>query len=154
MKSGIDDPMNAGPTVKKVLDASTVEVLALTVFRAIFGQGLRVPIRMKGIVDLDLVVRDGNLLLNLNEFQVTRPQLTIWRITFAYHGKPVIEYGRGIKNDMRIHYPQLCILLLAIWKNNRKRLKAQARGEAITDSELLAVASRGVSVAETEEVII
>jgi hypothetical protein len=132
-----DPPPDLGPSVKKTLDSTTVEILALTVFRAIFGQGVHVPLRVKGVVDVDLVVRDSNVLVNLNEIELTRPQLTIWRVIFAYHGKPVFEYGRGIKRDFKIHFPQLVVLLVTMWKNSRSRRKAIARGELVTDRELI-----------------
>jgi hypothetical protein len=121
---------------KKAFDSTTAEVLALTVFRAIFGHGVRVPFKMKGIVDMDLIVKDGNVVFNLNEFEATRPTLTVWRLTFAYRGKPVVEYGRGIKNDVKIHFPQLCIFLFSVWRGNRRRRMALAKAEEITLREL------------------
>jgi hypothetical protein len=92
---------------------------------------------MQGLMDMDLVVKDNNVLLNLNQVQAAVPQLSIWRVTFAYHGKPVVEYGRGIKNDVKFHYPQLCFLLLAIWRERRRKNQAVARGETARDRDMV-----------------
>jgi hypothetical protein len=131
-------PAPVAPTVK-TLDSKTVEVLALTVFRTLFRDGVHVPLQMKGLMDMDLVVKDNNVLLNMNKVQAAVPQLSIWRVTFAYRGKPVVEYGRGIKNDMKIFFPQLFFLFLAVWQERRKNSRASARGEAALDRELVAL---------------
>jgi hypothetical protein len=124
--------------VGKRLDSQTVEVLALTVFRAIFGHGVRVPLKMKGVMDMDLVVKDGNVLLNMNQMQLEGPELKVWRFTFAYHDKPVVEYGRGIKNDMKIHFPQLTFLLLTMWRDHRRNYKLRLREARARESAGLA----------------
>jgi hypothetical protein len=125
------DPPSKGSVVPgEGLDVKTVELLALSVFRTIFGHGVRVPLKVEGVMDMDLIVRDTNVILNLNQIQMHGPELSVWRLVFAYQGKPVVEYGRGIKNDMRIHIPQLCFLLLAIWRDKRKIVKAKAAADA------------------------
>ncbi|HXQ79571.1 MAG TPA: hypothetical protein VN819_05110, partial [Thermoplasmata archaeon] len=119
-------PSNPVISFAKTLDTKTIEVLALSVFRTMFADGLRLPLKVEGMMDMDVVIRDSNVILNLNEVHVNVPELLIWRITFAYQGKPVIEYGRGIKNDTKIHIPQLCFLLVAMWREKRRQLKAKA----------------------------
>jgi hypothetical protein len=129
------------PTVdvpyEKTLDTKTVEVLALAVFRTIFRDGVHVPLKVKGKMDVDLVIKDNNVYLNMNDVAAEMPELSIWRVTFAYRGKPVVEYGRGVKNDMKIYYPQLCFLFLAIWRERRRKLRAKTRGDQIRDRELV-----------------
>ncbi len=127
----------ADPLPDKALDTKTVEVLALAVFRTMFRDGIRVPLKVSGKMDLDLVVKDNNVLLNMNTVQTEVPELSIWRIIFAYRGKAVLEYGRGIPNDMKIHFPQMCVLLLAIWREKLKKNRAKARGETLRGQELL-----------------
>jgi hypothetical protein len=139
------------PPPERTLDTKTAEVLALTVFRAIFRNGVHVPLKVKGMMDMDLVIRDSNVILNMNAVQMEVLELSIWRITFAYRGKPVIEYGRGIKNDMKIHLPQLCFLLLAIWQERRKKSKAKARGETTRGRELVTMSVTDPSAAKAEE---
>jgi hypothetical protein len=138
---------------ERTLDSKTVEVLALAVFRTLFRDGVHVPLQMKGMMDMDLVVKDNNVLLNLNQVHAEVPQLSIWRITFAYRGKPVVEYGRGVKNDMKIHLPQLCFLFLAIWRERRRKSKARARGEAARDQELVTMSMTDSIPRTAEETI-
>jgi hypothetical protein len=129
-------PKGVAP-LQRALDTKTVEVLALAGFRTLFGHGIRVPFKKDGLMDMELVVQDSNVLLNMNKVQMAVPELSIWRVTFAYQGKAVVEYGRGIKNDMKVHFPQLIALLFAIWRERRKRAKAMARADAARSRELL-----------------
>jgi hypothetical protein len=133
------------------MDTKTLEVLALSAFRTIFGRGLHVPLKMEGVMDMDLVVRDDNVILNLNEVQLRVPELLIWRFIFAYQGKPVVEYGRGIKNDMKIHIPQLCFLLVAIWRDKRKKIKARAAADAARDREMVTLSMTDPKTGKVEE---
>jgi hypothetical protein len=136
---------------QKTLDTKTVEVLALAVFRGLFREGLHIPLKRPGMMDMDLVVKDNNVLLNVNQVQTDVPELAIWRITFAYRGKPVIEYGRGIKNDMRIHYPQLCFLLVAIWREKRRKNRARAGGDQARDREMITMSLSGPNLESAGE---
>ena len=146
-----DSPSDPVAPTEKTLDTKTVEVLALTVFRAIFGKGVRVPLKMNGVTDMDLVVRDDNVILNLNKVQLRVPELLIWRFIFAYQGKPVLEYGRGIKNDMKIHLPQVFFLLLAVWRERRKKYKAKATADAARDREMVIMSTTDPKAGKTED---
>jgi hypothetical protein len=125
-----------------------VEMLASGVFQAIFRDGVRVPLKMKGLMDLDLVIKDNNILINMNQVQGEVPELSVWRITFAYRGKPVMEYGRGIKNDIKIHFPQAIFLLLAVWREKRK--KNRARGVANREDGLVTMSVTGPEAGSAE----
>jgi hypothetical protein len=137
---------------EKTLDTKTVEVLALAVFRTLFRDGIHVPLKVIGAMDMDLVVKDNNVLLNMNQVHATVPELSIWRITFAYRGKPVIEYGRGIKNDMKVHLPQLFFLMLAAWREKRKNDRARARGDTVRDRELVTLSTTEPNTGKAGEV--
>jgi hypothetical protein len=138
--------------IERKLDVKTVEVLGLAVFRTLFRDGVRIPLKMDGMMDMDLVVKDNNILLNMNRVSAAVPELSIWRITFAYHGKPVLEYGRGIKNDLKVHWPQACFLVLAIWKQKRQRSRAEARGAKANDRNLVTMSVDGPAPGTTGEV--
>jgi hypothetical protein len=144
------DPAPRSPSQRK-LDMKTVEVLGLAVFRTLFRDGVHIPLKMNGMMDMDLVVKDNNILLNMNHVSAEIPELSIWRVTFAYRNKPVIEYGRGIKNDFKIHYPQACFLLLAIWKEKRRKNRAAARGEVALDRDLVTMSVDGPHPEVVEE---
>jgi hypothetical protein len=130
---------NNGPPVERTLDTGTVEVLAHTLFRTMFREGVRVPIRVSGLIDMDVVVKDNNVLLNVGRVEAELPPLSIWRITLAYRGHPVVDYGRGIQNDARVHIPRLCFLLLMSWTERRRRYKARARAELAQNRELATI---------------
>jgi hypothetical protein len=116
--------------VGKEIDAKTMEILAYTAFRAFFGKEIRLPIKLSGVMDLDVVVRDTNVTVNLHSVQMQSPELTIWRFILAYQDKPIMEYGRGIKNDMKIHIFQTLFLFLELWRARRKKYRARARAAA------------------------
>jgi hypothetical protein len=124
-----DDQRDSVPPVERALDPAMVEVLAHTVFRRLFPEGVRVPIRMSGLIDMDIVVKDNNVLLNVGRVEAELLPLSVWRITVAHRGHPVVEYGRGVRNDAKIHIPRLCFLLLASWAERRRRYKVRARAE-------------------------
>jgi hypothetical protein len=145
------EPTSAEAPIAKKLDVKTAEVLAMAVFRTLFRDGIHLPIQVEGAVDMDLVIKDNNILLNLNQVQLNPPELLIWRLTFAYQGKPVIDYGRGIKDDMKIHFPQLCFLMFALWRERRKKYRARALGEKARARALLRMAGAAGIPGTTEE---
>jgi len=59
--------------------------------------------------------------------------LEIWRLIFTYKNKPIIEFGRGIKRGMKIHYGSAFIFLLAMWSGGRKTRKAQEKAAKIAE---------------------
>ncbi len=152
MTHGQNLPSQPRLEFEKTLDTKTVEVLALAVFRTLFRDGLHVPLKMNGTMDMDLVVKDNNVLLNMNEVHTAVPELSIWRITFAYRGKPVVEYGRGVKNDMKVHIPQLCFLMMAAWREKRKNNRAKARGDEGRARQLVTISATVPNTGEAREV--
>jgi hypothetical protein len=128
------------PRPGKPLDTKTIEVLALAAFRGVFGKGVRVPLKIPGVIDMDLAIRDSNVVVNMNQVQLDVPELVLWRFTFAYQGKAVIEYGRGLKNGMKIHFGQLFALLLTMWRTRSDKIKARAKSEKAVHREMISVA--------------
>jgi hypothetical protein len=121
-------PESAAP-VDWSLDTEAAEVLVRTLFRTFFRDGVRVPLQWKGLLDMDVVAKDNNLLLNMQSVEAELPPLSVWRVTLAYRGKPIVEYGRGVKNDVKIHVPRLCYVLLTGWAGRRKRYVLRAKAE-------------------------
>jgi hypothetical protein len=143
-------PEPVGPNGRK-LNIKTVEVLGQAVFRALFRDGVRIPLKMNGMMDMDLLVQDNNIVLNMNHIKAEVPQLSVWRITFAYHNKPVIEYGRGVKGDMKIHFGQAFFLFVEIWKEKRRKSRAKARGDVVVDRELVTMTADGLTAGSAQE---
>jgi hypothetical protein len=130
-----DDSSEQKLHLSRILDISTVEVVTYAIFRAMFGKGIRVPLKREGVIDMDIAVEDNNIILNTNDVSFAPPQLNIWRLIFKYKNKPVIEFGRGIKRGMKIHYGRALIFLLAMWSGGRKTRKAQEKAAKTSELE-------------------
>lgn len=117
---GAEGHVVAVPKIERVVDLSTLEVASYAIFRALFGRGLRLPIKREGVVDMDIVVRDRDVIINTNQLMFEVPELSIWRLVFAYQGKPVLEFGRGVKNRVRIYRLRLAMLLFRMWWHGRR----------------------------------
>jgi hypothetical protein len=120
------DSSEQQPFTSRFLDISTIEVITYAFFRAMFGKGIRVPLKREGVIDMDIAVEDNDIIVNTNDVSFLPPQLNIWRLIFMYKNKPIIEYGRGIKRGMKIHYGRAFLFILAMWSGGRKTRKAQA----------------------------
>jgi hypothetical protein len=116
--------MVAVPKIERVVDLSTLEVASYAIFRALFGRGIRVPIKREGIIDMDVVVRDKDIILNTNSLTFEVPELSIWKLVLAYQGKPVLEFGRGVKNRVKVYRWRLAMLLLKMWWHGRRAAEA------------------------------
>ena len=122
-----DDSSEQKLHISRILDLSTVEMITYAIFRAIFGKSIQIPLKREGVIDMDIAVKDNDIILNTNNVSFVPPELQIWRIIFTYKNKPIIEYGRGIKRGMKIHYGSALIFLLAMWSGGRKTRKAQEK---------------------------
>jgi hypothetical protein len=121
--------------ISRIIDLSTIEVITYAFFRAMFGKSIRVPLKREGVIDMDIAVVDSDIIVNTNDVSFVPPQLQIWRLIFTYKNKPIIEYGRGIKNGMKIHYGGALIFLLAMWSGGRKTRKAKNKAAKIAELE-------------------
>jgi hypothetical protein len=121
--------------ISRILDISTVEVITYAFFRAMFGKGIHIPLKKEGVIDMDITVDNSDVILNTNDVSFVPPQLNIWRLIFTYKNKPIIEFGRGIKRGMKIHYGSALIFLLAMWSGGRKTRKAQEKAAKIVELE-------------------
>ncbi len=121
--------------ISRILDISTVEVVTYAFFRAMFGKGIHIPLKKEGVIDMDITVDNNDVILNTNDVSFVPPQLNIWRLIFTYKNKPIIEFGRGIKRGMKIHYGSALIFLLAMWSGGRKTRKAQEKAAKIAELE-------------------
>ena len=108
------------------VDVSTLEIAALTVFRALFGQGVAIPIKREGLVDMDIVVMGKDIVINTNQVLVELPELTIWRVIFSYRGQPILEYGRGVPNKVKVHKVRALVLWAGMWWHGLFRRDTQS----------------------------
>lgn len=131
--TGVSSEKKSG--ISRILDISTVEVITYAFFRAMFGKGIHIPLKKEGVIDMDITVDNNDVILNTNDVSFVPPQLNIWRLIFTYKNKPIIEFGRGIKRGMKIHYGSAFIFLLAMWSGGRKTRKAQEKAAKIAELE-------------------
>jgi len=111
------------PPLERLIDIPSIELATYAMFRSLVGRGIRIPLKREGLIDMDIVVKDRDVILNTNQLQFELPSLAIWRLIFAYKGEAIIEYGRGVKNNMKIHRWRLFKLLLQMWWRGRKKAR-------------------------------
>jgi len=75
----------------QVFDLSTIEVMSFTIFRALFGRSVRVPLKLDGVIDMDIAVENTDVVLNTNCVAFIPPQLQIWRFIFTYKQRAKIR---------------------------------------------------------------
>ncbi|HTY46415.1 MAG TPA: hypothetical protein VMB46_01990 [Methanomassiliicoccales archaeon] len=109
------------------VDVNALEIVTYAAFRALFGYGIKVPIKREGLVDMDIVVKNRDVVINTNQLYVSLPELAVWRVIYSHKGKPIMELGRGVKNGMKIHRYRGLLLLLEIWRNGRESRKLRER---------------------------
>jgi hypothetical protein len=117
-------------TIDRPIDLHTIEVISYAVVRALFSQGITLPIKREGVIDMELRVRGKDIIIDTKElFPITVPELVVWRIIYAYKGKPVAELGRGVKKGLKIHSYRGLVMLIDIWRGNRKQRITKKRME-------------------------
>jgi hypothetical protein len=123
--------------LERVLDVRTLEFLAYTVIRTVLPRRVRYSVKKEGIVDMDIVLFDRDVILNTNKLEFEVPELAIWRIVYAYKGKAVIEFGRGVKNNIKIYKWRLMRILIQLWWSKRfGKAKRQAKEDKKEEDEL------------------
>ncbi len=115
-----------GSRLAGAVDLTTLEITALTMFRALFGQGVAIPIKREGLVDMDIVVMGKDIVFNTNRLMLELPELTIWRVIFSYKGQPILEYGRGVPRKIKIHKIRALMLLAGMWWHGLTSRNAQS----------------------------
>lgn len=110
-------------SLNRDLDLGTVEVISYAMFRAIFGHGINIPIKHKGMIDLDLTVKGKDIHIDTKQFFFAVPDLVVWKFIYSHQGEPIIEFGRGVKHGMKVHRIMALKLGLSIWFQSRRANK-------------------------------
>ncbi len=97
-----------------VLDVTNVEMISSAIFRTLYGKGIRAPLKLKNVIDMDITVDNNVVTLNTNNVSFIPPKLEIWRFIFAYKNKPLLEYGMGI-SGIKIYYGRAFLFGLTLW---------------------------------------
>jgi hypothetical protein len=114
--------------MRSIMRKSTGRLTAIV--RALFSQGITLPIKREGIIDMELTVRGKDIILDNKEmFPISIPDLVVWRVIYAYKGKPVLELGRGVKKGLKVHAFRALVMLVDMWRGNRKQRRMVKRKE-------------------------
>ncbi len=111
------------------LDVNTLEVIAYAIVRGLFGYGVRVPIKKDGIVDMEVVIRGKDFIINTRQLYFEIPELAVWRIVYTHKGKPIMELGRGVKNGFMVHRFNAFRFGVEVWWTGRQRRIARMRAK-------------------------
>ena len=109
-----DGPNFAKLLKSKVLDVSNIEMVSSALFQTLYGNGVRAPLRLKNVIDMDIAVDNNIVTLNTNNVSFIPPKLEIWRFIFAYKNKPLMEYGKGI-SGIKVYYGRALLFGLTLW---------------------------------------
>ena len=71
-------------------------------------------------MDLDVIIKGKELMLDVNQLFLDGPKLSVWRVTVAYRGEPLLRFGRGVKGDIKIHPIRMARFLTYIWLEKRR----------------------------------
>jgi hypothetical protein len=116
--------------VNRSIDLHAIEMISYAIVRALFSQGITLPIKREGIIDMELTVRGKDIILDNKEmFPISIPDLVVWRVIYAYKGKPVLELGRGVKKGLKVHAFRALVMLVDMWRGNRKQRRMVKRKE-------------------------
>jgi len=97
-----------------VLDVTNIEMISSVVFRTLYGKGIRAPLKLKNVIDMDIAVENNVVTLNTNNVSFIPPKLEVWRFIFAFRNKPLLEYGSGI-SGIKIYYGRAFIFGMTLW---------------------------------------
>ena len=74
-------------------------MVSYALFRVVFSQGLSIPIKREGMVDMDVTVQGKEITINTNQLFFSVPELNVWHIVYEHKGKPILELGRGSRTE-------------------------------------------------------
>ena len=113
--------------VQRPIDMGLIEMVSYALFRVVFSQGLSIPIKREGMIDMDVTVEGKEITINTNQLFFSVPELNVWHVVYQHKGKPILELGRGVKNGMVIHRVQALRLGFEMWNGSRKMNKQKLR---------------------------
>jgi hypothetical protein len=117
-------PQNA---VQRRIDTGLIELVSYSLFRFAFRNGVSIPIKRDGIIDMNVTVKGKEITVNTNQLYFSVPELNVWHIVYQHKGRPILELGRGVKNGMKIHRLAAIRLGLEAWNGSRKMNKMKQK---------------------------
>ena len=120
-------PESANPFSGRKIDLATIEIITYALSRAMFRNGIHVPLKKENMLDADLTIKNKDIIINTNQLYASIPDLAVWRIVYTHQGKTILEFGRDVPNGMRLHRLNALKLGMTVWKQTRDAKKAKAR---------------------------
>jgi hypothetical protein len=117
------------------INVHTIEIISYALLRGLIGAGVRIPLKRENIVDAELSIKGREIVFDTRQLYFNVPELVVWRIIYTHKGKPILEFGRGVKNGMQVHRWNTLMLGLEVWRGGRKNRKEMAKLRAIHDKE-------------------
>ena len=114
--SGTAPPSN----IQRPIDFGLIEMASYALFRVAFSNGVNIPIKREGMIDMNVTVKGKEITINTNQLFFSVPELNVWHIVYEHKGKPILELGRGVKNGMKVHRLQAIRLGFEMWNGSRK----------------------------------
>jgi hypothetical protein len=115
------------PESKRTINLAMIEIIAYALSRALFGQGVSIPLKKEGIIDANVTLRNKDIIINTNQFYAGIPDLAVWKIIYTHQGKPILEFGRGIPKGLKVYRLNAVKLGFSLWMQNRAALKAKEK---------------------------
>lgn len=113
--------------IQRPIDFGLIEMASYALFRVAFSNGVSIPIKREGMIDMNLTIKGKEITINTNQLFFSVPELNVWHIVYEHKGKPILELGRGVKNGMKIHRLQAIRLGLEMWNGSRKMNKEKLK---------------------------
>lgn len=130
-KEGSKGPAPAGSppqdAVQRPIDTGLIELVSYALIRFAFRDGVSIPIKREGVIDMDVTVKGKEITVNTNQLFFSVPELNVWHIVYQHKGRPVLEMGRGVKNGMKINTLGAMRLGLEAWNGSRKANKMKRK---------------------------
>ncbi len=115
------------PSIQRPINFGMIEMASYALFRVAFRNGLTIPIKRDGMMDMEVTVKGKEITINTNQLYFSVPELNVWHVVYQHKGKPVLELGRGVKNGSKIHRMQAIRLGLEMWNGSRKMNKMKLK---------------------------
>ena len=115
------------PRSDRPINFASIEIISYALFRAIFGNGVRFPLKKEGVIDADVTIRGKDIIINTNQFYANIPDLKVWQITYTHQGKPIFQFGRDVPKGMKIHRWNALVLGFSLWRQTKAAEKAMQR---------------------------
>lgn len=112
-----------GTRVNRMLDLGGIEELAFLALNGVFPGGLTIPVRKEGLANFDVTVKGKEILIDVQGPLADIPTLSVWRITFAFEGEPLLIWGRGVKGDIKVYRLRVVRFMYRAWRAKRARKK-------------------------------